>query len=328
MTSSLENLVDGLRRGDPASTGRVISVIEDRPELSDRLMEKLYPLSGKAAVLGVTGSPGAGKSTLVDGIAARLAAAGKKVAIIAVDPSSPFTGGAVLGDRVRMNSSTAIDAGQKGRIFIRSMASRGALGGIAPKTTDAVVALDAAGFDTVIVETVGVGQAEVEIIKTCDTAIVVLVPGMGDTVQALKAGIMEIADVFAINKADHAGADRLEKEVRSVIALGPGGKDGAPSWAPPIVQTIATEQKGIDELIAQVSNHRAWAAASGGLAARKQLFMREALLKKLGEQMMIRFQERADAAELIEKGVKELAARSKSPGIVANEILSLAYPVK
>ena len=323
-------MVESLRRGDFAAIGRAISVLEDRPELAETLMEKLYPLSGRASVIGVTGSPGAGKSTLVDCLAYNLAAGGKKVAVIAVDPSSPFTGGAVLGDRVRMNSSTGLGAEDGGKIFIRSMATRGALGGIAPVTGDAVVALDAAGFDAVIVETVGVGQAEVEIIKTCDTVVVVLVPGMGDTVQALKAGIMEIADIFAINKADHDGADRLEKEVRSVIAMAENtvaenlSGDSDLKWTAPIVQTVATEKKGVGKLVDEISHHLEWGKKTGKLAERKRLFLGEMLKRKLGEKLISEFLSLPDAGALIDNGIKTLVLRKKSPAAVADEILAAA----
>ena len=237
----MNDLARKVREGDARALGRAATAVENRDQRSREILRDLDPFAGHARVVGITGPPGAGKSTLVDAIALELRRQGKTVAIIAVDPSSRITGGAILGDRIRMQQHHS-DPG----IFIRSMASRGNTGGIARATADMARLMDAAGRDYVLIETVGVGQDEVEIAALAQVTVVVLVPGMGDDVQAIKAGIMEIADVFVINKADQPGADRVERELQSMLSLANGRK-------PPIVRTVATEGSGIPELVAQVA---------------------------------------------------------------------------
>ncbi len=233
---NLATWIETIRQGDPRALARALTEVENRGPESNGLLRALFPFSGKARRLGVTGAPGAGKSTLVNRLCAHLRKGNQKVAIIAVDPSSPFTGGSILGDRVRMQSHHA-DAD----VFIRSMAARGSLGGLAPATADVMLVLEAAGFDSVIIETVGVGQAEIDVAKLASLVTLVLTPSMGDDVQTLKAGIMEIADVFVINKADLPGSDRLETELKGLLSLAPSEN------APPIVRTVGTEGLGIEE---------------------------------------------------------------------------------
>src|SRR5262245_426940 len=237
----MDHLVDKVLAGDKRAIARAISAVEDGSPGRTDLLKQLFSHTGKALIVGITGSPGAGKSTLVDRLAAHYRAKGETVAIVAVDPSSPFTGGAILGDRIRMQSM-ATDPG----IFIRSMAARGNSGGLARATADAVAILDAAGYNKVIVETVGVGQDEIDIVKTADVTVVVLVPGMGDDIQAIKAGIMEIGDVFVINKADREGTLRTERELESLLSI----SERADGWRPSVVKTIATENGGTDVLAA------------------------------------------------------------------------------
>jgi GTPase len=244
----MEPISDGVLAGEPRAIARAISIVEDDPGHAADLIARLHPRTGRAYVIGVTGAPGVGKSTLVDRLTTVIRQSGSTVGIIAVDPTSPFSGGAVLGDRVRMNTHAA-DEG----VFIRSMATRGHLGGLAGATADAILVLDAAGKDVVIVETVGVGQDEVDIVSTADISLVVLVPGAGDDVQAMKAGIMEIADVFVVNKADREGADHVVQTISANLALKTFGPD---EWRPPIVKTEATTGVGVDALRAEIEGFR------------------------------------------------------------------------
>jgi LAO/AO transport system kinase len=232
-------LAERVLAGDVRAIARSISLVEGDPQGAAELLRAVYPRTGRATVLGVTGAPGSGKSSLVDGLVAALRARGERVGVVAVDPSSAFSGGAILGDRVRMQSH-ATDPG----VFIRSMATRGHLGGLARATNDAIDVLDAAGFGTILVETVGVGQDEVEIVKTADAVAVVLVPGMGDDIQAIKAGILEIADLFVINKADRDGAERVEADLQAMLSLVPEHGRRRPR----IVRTVALERRGVDTM--------------------------------------------------------------------------------
>jgi LAO/AO transport system kinase len=252
----IEAFIQRVRNGEVRALSRAITAVEDHTPESTELLKGLFPHSGKALLLGMTGPPGAGKSTLVDQVAHAYRKQDKTIGIVAVDPTSPFSGGAILGDRIRMQSHHA-DPG----IFIRSMATRGSLGGLASTTADVATVLDASGRDVVMIETVGVGQDEVDIVRLADVTIVVLVPGMGDDVQTIKAGIMEIADIFVINKADRDGAERVEREIRAMQAITPprasltheGLKD---DWTPPIVKTVASSGAGIDELVATIEKYQ------------------------------------------------------------------------
>jgi len=264
--------------GDLRALARAATAVENRRPEAETLLQELFPSTGKATVVGITGSPGAGKSTLVDRFIRELRHERKNVGVLAVDPTSPYTGGAILGDRIRMLAHHA-DEG----VFIRSMATRGWLGGLAAATTDMAVLLDAAGKDVVLVETVGVGQDEVEIARLADATVVVLVPGMGDDVQAIKAGIMEIADVFVINKSDQPGADQLEREIKAIQSLSTR-KDG---WVPPIVRTVASDGQGIAEALSAV---RSFLERGGGKdravenwSMRLREMLRERLLERFAD---------------------------------------------
>jgi LAO/AO transport system kinase len=266
--------VDRILAGDLRAMARAATAVENRTPVADALLASLFPHTGKAAIVGITGPPGAGKSTLVDQLTRRLRSQDKTVGIIAVDPSSPFSGGAILGDRIRMQSHHA-DSG----VFIRSMATRGRMGGVAAGTLEMALLMDAAGRDVVLVETVGVGQDEIEIARLADVTAVVLVPGMGDDVQAIKAGLMEIADVYVINKADQAGADRLELELKAMLQISPrrGGLEV------PIVKTVASEAQGIDEVLGAVFSIRAAKKTDNAVLWRLRLreMIRERLLDRL-----------------------------------------------
>jgi len=277
--------LEQLRSGDVRTLARAISAVENRAPGWSELLKALFPHSGKAQVLGLTGPPGAGKSTLVDQLARYYRKDNCTVGIIAVDPTSPYTGGAILGDRIRMQDHFS-DPG----IYIRSMATRGSLGGLARTTADVATVLDASGRDLIMIETVGVGQDEVDIVRLAEITIVILVPGMGDDVQTIKAGIMEIADIFVINKSDRDGADHVEREIRTLQSLAMR-HDG---WTPPIVKTVASQGVGIEELASAISDYEAYLQKEN-LALNKKVenwqerlleMLREALLEKAREQML------------------------------------------
>ncbi len=259
-SSHIQDMVRRIRAGEVRALSRAISTVEDHTPESTELLKALFPYSGNAMLLGLTGSPGAGKSTLVDQVAHAYRRQGKTIGIVAVDPTSPFSGGAILGDRIRMQSHHA-DQG----IYIRSMATRGSLGGLASTTADVATVLDASGRDIVMIETVGVGQDEIDIVRLADVTVVVLVPGMGDDVQTIKAGIMEIADIFVINKADREGAERVEREIRAMQTLAIRHDD----WTPPIVKTVASDGTGITELIEAIDKYREYLAQDDRARSRR-----------------------------------------------------------
>jgi LAO/AO transport system kinase len=277
--SDLASIRDGILAGRALPLARAITLVESHDTAASRLLAELYPATGRARIIGITGSPGAGKSTLVASLARHYRSQNKRVGIIAVDPTSPFTGGAILGDRIRM-ADLYTDRG----VFIRSMATRGFLGGVAKATNDVVDLLDAAGFDVVLVETVGVGQDEVEVVRTVQTNLVVLVPGMGDDIQAIKAGIMEIGDVFVVNKADRPGADKTVTEVTMMMSLVEEHGD----WVPPIVKTVASRSEGIRDLDDAVVKHYDYLAASGELDRRNRDRVRIRIETQLKERFMER----------------------------------------
>jgi LAO/AO transport system kinase len=309
----LSDLSKLILSGDPRAIARGISLVEDDAGGGGALIGEIYGQSGRAFLVGMTGAPGAGKSTLVDGLVTRWRKAKQSVGVIAVDPTSPYSGGAMLGDRVRMQAH-AHDAG----VFIRSMATRGHLGGLARATADAALLLDAAGKDFVTIETVGVGQDEVDIVRTADVCVVVLVPGMGDDVQALKAGIMEIADIFVVNKADRDGADRTVAEVESMLSLHTYADS---EWRPPIVRTEATTGEGIDELDETIAGFRN--RSSELLAARRRQRAEAQLRAILADRMMKRVESALDEVEL-RQVVDRIVARTIDPHRAAAEILEKA----
>lgn len=298
--------------GDPRSIARAITKIENGSEDAADLMKAVFPKTGNALIIGITGSPGAGKSSLVDKLALHYKENGDKIGIICVDPSSPFSGGAILGDRIRM-ATLGLDK----NVFIRSMATRGNLGGVSRATVDAVAILDAAGFDKVIVETVGVGQDEVEIVKTADVSVVVLVPGMGDDIQAIKAGIMEIGDVFVINKADREGVLRTQKELESLLSLA----HRPDFWNPPIVKTIATESKGIEDLSKAIESYDDFQKQGDASLGRKQAIAKWRLLELLQERLLSDLMGQNGTNEKLDKLSLEIAEKKNDPYSAVEEIL-------
>ncbi len=304
----MKALVERALGGERSAIARLISLVEDGGPQVGGAMKVLYPHTGRAYTLGITGSPGAGKSTLTEKIVAHARSAGKTVGVLAVDPSSPFSGGALLGDRVRMQTH-ATDPD----VFIRSMATRGHLGGISLATPEAVRVLDAVGKELVVVETVGVGQAEVEITDACDTTLVVVNPGWGDAVQAAKAGLMEIADVFVVNKADRQGTRQTVRELQQMLEL----SDAA--WKPAIVQTVATKGEGINDLWAAIDKHRAYQEEKGLLESRRHRRVERELREIVAE----RFRARVDneARELLDELATEVASRRLDPYEAADKLI-------
>jgi LAO/AO transport system kinase len=339
------DLLEGLLAGEHRALARVITLIENRSPGYRALVSALHEHTGTADVIGITGSPGAGKSTLVDKVAAAYRERGETVGVIAIDPSSPFTGGAVLGDRIRMGSNVGdMD------VFFRSMSARGRLGGLSTATTDAVKALDAFGKDKVIVETVGAGQNEVDIVRTADTVAVLVPPGSGDDVQMLKAGILEIADVFAVNKADLEGADRTVQELREMVHMrdaspmaGAAGHHGpeafedaagtgtagdatddeaaADEWEPPIVETVANTGEGVDDFLAALSDHREWLVSSGRQAERARTRTAEEIRTLLREDAAAAVEEELEARGGLDAFVERVLARETDPYAVADELV-------
>lgn len=306
--------LEKLYTGDPRTIARAITQIEnDRPGASE-LLKAIFPRTGRAFVVGVTGAPGSGKSTLVDRLAKfYLLNRKKSVGIVAVDPTSPFTGGAILGDRIRMQS-VALEDG----IFIRSMATRGFLGGLSRATQDAVSVLDAANKEVVIVETVGVGQDEIDVIKLAQVNLVLLVPGMGDDIQAIKAGIMEIADVFVINKADREGVDKIETQLQAMLSISPRPDP----WHPPIVRTVATQDEGTREVVEAVESYSQFARASQLMEQKKKGHARERLMELLSEQLLGQVLEQRLSNGRLEGYVDAIAKRQRDPYSVVEEIIS------
>jgi LAO/AO transport system kinase len=311
--AAITSWVDRIRAGEVRALARAISTIEDGNADSIALLKALFPLSGRARVLGITGAPGAGKSTLVEQLAREYRQQEKTVGIIAVDPTSPYTGGAILGDRIRMQSHHA-DAG----IYIRSMATRGCLGGLARATTDVATALDASGKDIVMIETVGVGQDEVDIVRLADITIVILVPGMGDDVQTIKAGIMEIADIFVINKSDREGADRVQREIRAMQSLAVRN-DG---WTPPIVKTIASTGKGIPELAATIVQYEKFLKQKDLLLKKKISNWRERLVEMLRDSLLQKLMTESLQEADLRRLAAEIAEHHRDPYSLVEEIVS------
>ncbi|MCA1591900.1 MAG: methylmalonyl Co-A mutase-associated GTPase MeaB [Acidobacteria bacterium] len=305
--------IDRILAGEPRAVARAISKVEDGVGDAFELMKAVFPHTGKGLVVGITGSPGAGKSSLVDRLAGLYRQRGERVGIVCVDPSSPFTGGAILGDRIRMQA-LGLDPG----VFIRSMATRGNLGGLARATVDAVAILDAAGYEKIIVETVGVGQDEVEIVKTADVSVVVLVPGMGDDIQAIKAGIMEIGDVFVINKADREGVLRTEKELESLLSLA----HRPDMWNPPIVKTVATENKGLAELASAIESYGEFQKESKSGGVRRAAVARWRLLELLRERLLERALEGEGADEQLDQLALEVADKRRDPYSAVEEFIA------
>jgi len=315
----MSSLIERITSGETNAVARAISRVEDGASDASDLMKEVFARAGKALVVGITGAPGAGKSTIVDKLAAYYRAQGERVGIIAVDPSSPFSGGAILGDRIRMQT-LSLDK----NVFIRSMATRGNLGGLARGTVDAVAILDAAGYQKILVETVGVGQDEVEIVKTADVCAVVLVPGMGDDVQTMKAGIMEIGDVLVLNKADREGALRAEKELQALLTL--AVREDA--WQPPIVKTVATENKGIEELAAAISQSREFQRSRPATNQRRRAIARWRILELLREQLVERALARNSSAAKLDRLAEEVASKQRDPYSAAEELMEQTSDIR
>jgi LAO/AO transport system kinase len=311
LNSTPQVLVDQLRSGDARALARAISIIENRAAGWSDLLKALFPLTGHARVIGLTGAPGSGKSTLVDQLAKHYRKENQTVGIIAVDPTSPYTGGAILGDRIRMQDHHS-DPG----IYIRSMATRGSLGGLARATADAATVLDASGRDLIMIETVGVGQDEVDIVRLADVTIVMLVPGMGDDVQTIKAGIMEIADIFVINKSDREGAERVEREIRAMQSLAIRHD----RWTPPIVKTVASEGLGTTDLAETIADYEAYLKKEKLVLKKNVENWQQRLIEMLRDAMLEKARVQMDSGRLA-RYATEIAEHKRDPYALVEEIV-------
>src|SRR6202140_5586787 len=319
MSVAVDTWANQICAGEVRAIARAITAIEDHDPHAEELLKQIFPSTGRAHVVGVTGAPGTGKSTLVDRLAAHYRKQGEQVGIIAGDPTSPYTGGAILGDRIRMQGHAG-DAG----IFIRSMATRGFLGGLARTTGDVALVLDAAGKQFVLVETVGVGQDEVDIVRLADCTLVLLVPGLGDDVQSMKAGLMELADIFVLNKSDREGADRLEAELLAMLELAPE-RNG---WKPRIVRTVATENKGVDEVAAAIAAYREQFDRSVERQTKKVDHWKRRLLALAQELFLERAISGAEGQAALDALAREVAGRGKDPYAAVRELLERAQNIR
>ncbi|HEY8808252.1 MAG TPA: methylmalonyl Co-A mutase-associated GTPase MeaB [Candidatus Limnocylindria bacterium] len=324
MIAAAKSLLADARKGDKRSIARLLTIVENDEPGSADILRSLYPDTGKARIVGITGPPGGGKSTLVSRLAAEYRKTCDRVAIVAVDPSSPFTGGAILGDRIRMRDRF-LDEG----VFIRSMASRGHAGGLARATMRVVNVLDALGTDLVIVETVGVGQEEVDVVRVADTVCLVTVPGLGDDIQAIKAGVLEIADVLVVNKADKPGADEAARDLAQMLSLGPSVRPGPASpapgephsrWKPPIVRTSAQDGSGVEELVRSIDAHAEWSRTSGELEERRAGAARQEVEALLRDALVQRLESRI-GSQRVTDAVKRVATRELDPYRAVEELL-------
>lgn len=306
------DLVKELLSGSRLALARAITAVESEYDNAVDIMKAIYPKTGRARILGITGAPGAGKSTLTDKLVKQYLAQGKKIGIVAVDPTSPFSGGAILGDRIRMNDLTLNE-----NVFIRSMGTRGSLGGLSRKTADVVKLMDAFGMDLVIIETVGVGQSEVDIVKNADSTLVVLVPGLGDDIQAIKAGILEIGDIFAINKADRDGCDKLNVEIEMMLDL----DSRELAWRPPIKRTIASKDEGVDELVEALNEHFEFLEDSGELAERRKDRTRNEIITMINEQIGRYVSEIIASSDDFNSQVEAVHNRLGDPYTVVNGVM-------
>ena len=310
----MQSWVEEIRGGNLRALARAITAVENRDPAAHDLLKALFPFSGNARVVGITGSPGAGKSTLVDALAREYRKQNKTIGIVAVDPTSPFSGGAILGDRIRMSSHHA-DPG----IFIRSMATRGALGGLSHTTADIATVMDASGRDLVLIETVGVGQDEIDIVRLADVTIVILVPGMGDDVQSIKAGIMEIADIFVINKADREGADRVEREIRAMQSLAHPRTD---NWTPTVVKTIANDGTGVPALAQAIENYEKFLDSTEVGRRRRMENWRNRLIQMLRDELLERVLRQQMTDDDASRFAAEVAEHKRDPYTLIDEIIS------
>ncbi|HEU5298317.1 MAG TPA: methylmalonyl Co-A mutase-associated GTPase MeaB [bacterium] len=305
-------LLEEALAGSHQALARLISLVEDGEPEGRALLAEVHRRTGSGYTVGVTGAPGAGKSTLVDGLTRALRAQGRTVAVVAVDPTSPFTGGALLGDRIRMQDH----AGDPG-VFIRSMATRGSLGGLAPATADVVRVLDAARFEVIVIETVGTGQAEVDVVGAADTVVIVLVPGMGDAVQTMKAGIMEIGEIFVVNKADQGDPDRTVTEVKMMLAQGHRGS----LWQPPVLPTVATTGEGIAPLVEAIAEHRRWQEGGGTLAPRRQARSRAEIVRLVERELRARVLAAAERDGALDALAAQVHSGALDPYAAAEELV-------